>query len=504
MSQSLFDRSLACEVDDLKIDSKRQDCDTEIRKRCNMFALNLRRRFEDALAVVRSSAEIDHAAAEQLIHEERVAHRKACAALTEAHMRQLGDMQAASIEENREATRTSGIHEETLRLKYESMVVALRERVAHEQGVQTRRALVLQESTSCAETEITRRDVDATAQAEAMTAAKFSKLISRLRKTWEDEEVRRTRTLQERVCSHYAVIIDQIQAQLNLALDLNDDLDQEWIDDVKARNCEHASSMKAFEERCRSLYESRLTAYIESADHRLSECEERLLVSGARAARNSNSMEAKISRLRLACSKWRVDYQREVQRRYYDTTAELEQQYMNEIGALLADLSDASSEISILNTDMCRKGSTLNVGLELKKEIKETPNNSTSPKTEREQLISLWDKLQTPQSDRLAALHTILDAAEYTPELAAGLARKINALSAQLPLIQVITRREFIKYRLSMLSKLNHTGHCNNSHMLTLTRELHKITLEIHQKISRYEGVHNERLFYNGSLYVDL
>jgi len=178
MSQSLFDRSLACEVDDLKIDSKRQDCDTEIRKRCNMFALNLRRRFEDALAVVRSSAEIDHvcssihhngltklqAAAEQLIHEERVAHRKACAALTEAHMRQLGDMQAASIEENREATRTSGIHEETLRLKYESMVVALRERVAHEQGVQTRRALVLQESTSCAETEITRRDVDATAQ----------------------------------------------------------------------------------------------------------------------------------------------------------------------------------------------------------------------------------------------------------------------------------------------------------------------------------------------------
>lgn len=53
----------------------------------------------------------------------------------------------------------------------------------------------------------------------------------------------------------------------------------------------------------------------------------------------------------------------EVQRRYYDTTAELEQQYMNEIGALLADLSDASSEISILNTDMCRKGSTLNVGL---------------------------------------------------------------------------------------------------------------------------------------------
>ena len=104
------------------------------------------------------------AAAKELIHEERVAHRRACAALTEAHMRQLDDLQAAATEENLEATRTCGIHEETLRLKYESMVVALRERVAHEQEVQTRRALTLQESTSRAESDIIRRDIHSTAQ----------------------------------------------------------------------------------------------------------------------------------------------------------------------------------------------------------------------------------------------------------------------------------------------------------------------------------------------------
>lgn len=111
-------------------------------------------------------------------------------------------------------------------------------------------------------------------------------------------------------CRHYAVILDQLQAQLVLALQLNDDADQQWIDDVKTRNYEHIAEMKVFEEKCRCLYEARLSAYVESADRRLSECEERLLVSGAHAAQESSSLEVKIDRLRLACGKWRADYQR--------------------------------------------------------------------------------------------------------------------------------------------------------------------------------------------------
>lgn len=40
-----------------------------------------------------------------------------------------------------------------------------------------------------------------------MAAAKFSSLISRLRQTWEDEEVHRTRILQHRVHSHCAGLL---------------------------------------------------------------------------------------------------------------------------------------------------------------------------------------------------------------------------------------------------------------------------------------------------------
>lgn len=75
----------------------------------------------------------------------------------------------AATEESQNASRATEIHEETLRLKYESMVEALRENVAHEQNVQTRRALALYESTSRTESDIIRHDVDAKADVEPVS-----------------------------------------------------------------------------------------------------------------------------------------------------------------------------------------------------------------------------------------------------------------------------------------------------------------------------------------------
>lgn len=118
-------------------------------------------------------------AAEKLLLEERIATRRACVALSEAHIRQLDDLQAAATEETQDATRAAEIQEETLRLKYESMVVALREKVAHEQDVQSRRALTLHESTSRAESDILRRDVDAKAEVKSM---QFHSVITFLRR----------------------------------------------------------------------------------------------------------------------------------------------------------------------------------------------------------------------------------------------------------------------------------------------------------------------------------
>ena len=100
---------------------------------------------------------------------------------------------------------------------------------------------------------------------------------------------------------------------------------------------------------------------------------------------------------------------------------------------------------------------------------------------------------------------TILNAAEYTPELAAGLAHTIDSLAMQLPLVHVITRREFLKYRLLMISKLEgFSGNGNHSRELTLTAELDQLTSEVRHLMSGYEAVFKREIQYNGKPYLDI
>jgi len=247
--------------------------------------------------------------------------------------------------------------------------------------------------------------------------------------------------------------------------------------------------MKVFEEKCRCLYEARLSAYVESADRRLSECEERLLVSGAHAAQESSSLEVKIDRLRLACGKWRADYQREVQRRYYTAAKELEARYMSEIGSLLADLTDASCEISLSHTGIrCSKTDGTACA-----SIIDT-SNSLKLNDMRAQLVLLWDQLQTPYTDRLAVLCAIFTTT--TPELSGKYSRTANALSAQIPIFLLIKRLEFIKHRLLILSRLEST------HLkISLKTEVCGLCSEVQHQLSIYEAVHKQLFIYRGQPY---
>lgn len=144
---------------------------------------------------------------------------------------------------------------------------------------------------------------------------------------------------------------------------MNEDADQEWMEEMRNHNYDHVCSMKTFEEKCRSHYELRLNTYTESTDCRLAAYEENLLILGADAAHSCSSLKSKVQRLKVACGKWRIDYQRfsvvpddisvgtsnilgEVQRRYRKVTVELEGLYMREIGNLLADLASASAQLA--------------------------------------------------------------------------------------------------------------------------------------------------------------
>jgi hypothetical protein len=49
--------------------------------------------------------------------------------------------------------------------------------------------------------------------------------------------------------------------------------------------------------------------------------------------------ESRVRRLKLACSKWKTEYQRDVQRKCQEMVTSLEDRYMLEIEALLEEVS---------------------------------------------------------------------------------------------------------------------------------------------------------------------
>ena len=71
--------------------------------------------------------------------------------------------------------------------------------------------------------------------------------------------------------------MEHLESQLRMALDLNDEVDQRWMEDVEVRNRQQARTMRSFEEKCRRLYDTRLREYEERTDRQLAEYEQALL-----------------------------------------------------------------------------------------------------------------------------------------------------------------------------------------------------------------------------------
>lgn len=93
----------------------------------------------------------------------------------------------------------------------------------------------------------------------------------------------------------------------------------------------------------------------------------------------------------------------------------------------------------------------------------------------------------------------ILNTAAHSPELAAEFTHTVDALSAQLPLVQLVKRLEFVKHRLAIFSSsLEPPAHNRIQRELVLKTELNNLNSEIQHQISRYEAVNKQIFMYRG------
>jgi hypothetical protein len=86
--------------------------------------------------------------------------------------------------------------------------------------------------------------------------------------------------------------------------------------------------MKAFEDKCTRLYETRLREYVSKTDEMMSQYEAQLLQAGSTLALEKNKYESKQRRLKLACSKWKIEYQRMLHEKYKQMLDGMEERYV--------------------------------------------------------------------------------------------------------------------------------------------------------------------------------
>lgn len=100
------------------------------------------------------------------------------------------------------------------------------------------------------------------------------------------------------------------------------------MEDVEARNRQQVSTIKAFEEKCRRLYDTRLAEYAERTDQQLSRYEDQLLEAGGALVTERSKFDSRQRRLKIACHRWKIDYQREVHAKYQESISVMEEKYM--------------------------------------------------------------------------------------------------------------------------------------------------------------------------------
>ena len=422
----------------------------------------LKSTYAESLQAVEEASKKNELALKKALEREREIHEETNKKLQDEHSRQLAIVNDTIAEERKTIAYEQQQLEESLRIKYQTMVESLQDKVHREQEAQMRRALDLLEKSARAESERSRQTYEIQSAAEQAAAAKFKELVGDLRETWQKEETVRAKQLDQRLRVHYDTVIEHMQAQLDAALKLNDEADKQWMEDVEARNRQQVAMMQAYEEKCRRLYDTRLSEYIERTDEELASYEEKLLNAGKESVEKDIQHESELNQVRLESAEWRAEYVKEMDEKYKSTVSELEARYHTQMNVYLEQLESAQAELVVMNEQMQSAQNISDAEIRKKSGAEKAARNKRDDTRKLQlgrreahtTLSKVWAGLQTPATDQVAMLENLLESAEPTDAMIAAYEKYNQQLSAQLPLIQLVTRREYLKFQIKALRRV--------------------------------------------------
>lgn len=396
------------------------------------------------------------------------------------HKKHIEVLHDALAQERKDAALSNASYEAALQAKYDAMVTSFQERVKREQENRLKRSMEEVERAARKESERAKQAFEMQVVAEAAMGEKMKSILRDMRRQWEEEEIGRAKGIEMRLRAHYSTIVDNMETQLKVALRLQDDADKQWLEDVEARNKQQVQAMKAFEDKCRRLYDSRLAEYNEHTEKQLSEYEDQLMSQGSTLAMHKANFESRLKRMRVEAARWKTDYQSEMHAKYQVLADELEEKYMKEISALLEELMHARDQLAAaeraldgkISAAQYRKHAAAHSGhakiavdrlTKAGGKVGAVANTAIGRATgtaiegsevRMEGLVQLWNTLEVPLEQRLDALVALLDSTPMTKAMLSRYQEVESRLKQRQSIREMIAREQALEGHIGMLRQL--------------------------------------------------
>ncbi len=361
-----------------------------------------------------------------------------------------------------------------LREKYDILVNSLVQKVESENNAYMERQLNNLEKDILRENERYDKTFRAQEQFEAMTSNSLQSIIETLRKSWEDEETARAKRLEDRLRGHYSVILEHMESQLGMALQLQDEADKQWIKDVEMRNVQQIKMMNAFEKKCRKLYETRLAEYIERSDEQLNQYSNQLLQVGGSIAQERSRVESQKRRLKMACFQWKMQYSRQMEKKFNTTAEQIESQCMDELYKVLSNNYSGSSSGNN-NRDNRDKNSVLPTS----KGISTTLQNK-------------FKELSLPLEQQVKALLSMVEHSTPNTTMVSNYEKILEKCESRSIVNKKLERKKYLSYKVKLAKGQKMDTPAAKQEMQELTRELENVNNELTELMRKYEAIYGE------------
>ena len=266
------------------------------------------------------------------------------------------------------------------------------------------------------------------------------------------------------------------------------------------------------------------------------------------AERNSAILQAEVEKLSSSMNQWKLDLHKSLVSKYEQLFNDVQARSRKDREAFARKLLE--EEERRLARELIRKDSDISKSRAeaekaASKEVAERESRSVSQEmhsrlrqlldsfgSKQEKLHKLWELIDTDPSERIQLLTGVfnhlsklagpagatallsdaspsrdqtLDLSRHTIDILSSvyeeLCAEIQRLEAQLPLMDVITRREFVKHRIAEVTSAAPSA-LKDQQLLELRRELHVLNEQLLQDLPRYEQDHNAKLFYKNQRYL--